>query len=210
MSAETVGPVVPGTPDHPGIAGEAALNAQAPSSDGMGMLVSYSPIAIAQRAGGIRKNLDRTTIMGVISLIITVALYLYFKPETTSVFFWLLIASAAYTVANIIVKFVQLKRARKSTAQVPLGPAFQIDDHGLVLSTRPEGERIDWEQVTSIKGTNKIVNPGPRLEIHWDENRSWSVPIIVLDASPSAVDSALRAFSLGRFGLDLSSVDDIW
>ncbi|WP_341728082.1 hypothetical protein [Brooklawnia sp.] len=207
MSAAPVGPRYPVPSEYPGAA--ATPQVSRPPTEA-GMLVSYSPVAMAKRAAGIRKNLDRSTVGGVISLVITGVIYYFARPETTSAFFWLLVGNAVYTVVRIIVKFVKLKRARRATAQVPLGPAFQIDDQGLVASTVPEGERIGWEQVTSIAGVNKMLSPGPRLEFRWDADRSWSVPIIVLDSSPSSIDSALRAFSLGRFGLDLSSVDDIW
>lgn len=209
MSPATTGPDYPVQPVHPD-SGAVPTRPSPGVQPDAGMLVSYSPVAMAQRAAGIRKRLDRTTIMGVISLLITGAFYFFIRPEPSSAFFWLLIASAVYTVTNIIVKFVQLKRASKATAQVPLGPAFQIDDDGLVASTVPEGERIGWDRITSIAGLDKLFSPGPRLEVRWDQDRSWSVPIIVLDAPPSSIDSALRAFSLGRFGLDLSSVDDIW
>ena len=65
------------------------------------------------------------------------------------------------------------------------------------------------DPVRQIAGRNRHLAPGPVLEVSWPD-RSWTVPIIALDAPPSVIDSALRAFSLGRFGLDLSSVDDIW
>lgn len=206
MSAAPVGSGDPTPPGYP----EVSVPRAVPTPVDVGMLVSYSPVAMAKRAAGIRKRLDRTAIVSIFSLLITGAFYYFFRPEPTTVFFWLLVANAVYTVTRVIVLFVQLKRARKATAQVPLGPAFQIDDEGLVASTVPEGERIGWEQVVSVAGVNKVFSPGPRIEIRWDTDRSWSVPIIVLDAPVSSIDSALRAFSLGRFGLDLSSVDDIW
>lgn len=185
-------------------------DAQAVPPTGGGMLVSYSPVAMAQRAAGIRALLIRSTIGLVISVVISGLWYYFFRPEPTSFLFWLLVGSVGYSLARVVVQFVQLRRARKTTGQIPLGPAFQIDNHGLVLSTVPAGERIGWAQVRLVKGCNRFFNPGPRLEFSWDPDRNWSVPIIVLDAPPSVIDSALRAFSLGRFGFDLSSVDDIW
>lgn len=177
---------------------------------GGGMLVSYSPVAMAQRAARFRGLLLRQWLGVAISALISVAWWYLFRPEPYSLLFWLLIASVAWSLARVISTIVKLRRARRTTSQVPLGPAFQIDNHGVVLSTVPEGDRIGWPDVRLVKGRNKLFNPGPRLEFAWQPDRSWSVPIIVLDSPPSVIDSALRAFSLGRFGLDLSAVDDIW
>lgn len=175
-----------------------------------GMLVSYSPVAMAKRAAGIRKMLNRITVSGLISIVISVALFYLFEVQVGSFFFWVLALSAVYSVVRIIVSFVKLKRARKATADVVMGPAFQIDEQGMLLSTTAQGERISWDRIRSVAGVNKLTNPGPRLKIQWDEDRSWSVPIIILDSTPSLLDSAFRAFSLGRFGLDLSAVDELW
>ncbi|MGB3955984.1 MAG: hypothetical protein WBL05_12000 [Brooklawnia sp.] len=175
-----------------------------------GMMVSYSPVAMAQRAARLRSLLFRQWLGVVISAVISVVWWLIFKPEPDSLLFWLLIAAVAWSLGRVLTTIVKLRRARKTTARVPLGPAFQIDNQGLVLSTVPEGERVDWSQVSRIQGRNKVFNPGPRLEFAWGPDRAWSVPIIVLDAPPGVIDSALRAFSLGRFGLDLSKVDEIW
>ena len=175
-----------------------------------GMMVSYSPVAMAQRAARFRSLLFRQWLGVAISLAISVVWWLIFSHELYSLLFWLLIFSVAWSLLRVLITIVKLRRARKTTSQVPLGPAFQIDNDGLVLSTVPEGERVGWPDVRLIKGRNKFFNPGPRIEFAWGSDRTWSVAIIVLDAAPSVIDSALRAFSLGRFGLDLSAVDEIW
>jgi len=180
----------------------------APTSGGM--LVSYSPVAIAQRAARFRSTLNRRTISLVISAVFSGVLWFFYRPGPATLFFWLLVGAVAYSLAQVIKLFVQLKWARKTTSQVPLGPAFQVDSLGIVLSTVPEGERVGWPDVSVVTGRNKSINPGPRLEFRWGSERSWSVPMIVLDVPPSAIDSALRAYSRGRFGLDLSAVDDVW
>ena len=186
------------------------LLAESDSPAAGGMLVSYSPVAMAQRAARFRALLFRQWLGVAISVVISVVWWLIFSPELYSLLFWLLIASVAWSLLRVLATIVKLRRARKTTSQVPLGPAFQIDNHGLVLSTVPEGERVGWPEVRLIKGRNKFFNPGPQIEFAWGNNRTWSVAIIVLDAAPGVIDSALRAFSLGRFGLDLSSVDEIW
>lgn len=175
-----------------------------------GMLVSYSPVAMAQRAARFRSALNRQTISLVISVVISGGLWFFYRPGPKTLFFWLLVASVAYSLAQVVKRFVQLKWARKTTSQVPWGPAFQVDSFGVVLSSVPQGERVPWSEVSAIAGLNKAINPGPRLEFRWGQGRSWSVPLIVLDVPPSAMDSGLRAYSRGRFGLDLSAVDDIW
>lgn len=182
----------------------------APAAGGGGMLVSYTPVAMAQRTARLGRALIKRAIMSVISLVITIVFFVIFKPEPKEIVFWLLIFSAVMSVGQLVWSIVQRYQARKATSRIPLGPAFQIDNQGLVLATVPEGERIGWPEIRLVKGRNRRFDPGPRLEFGWEEGKQWSVPIIALDAPPVVLDSALRAFSLGRFGLDLSSVDDIW
>ena len=185
------------------------LDALDPAPGG-GMLVSHSPVAMAQRAAGFRSLLFRQWMGVAVSLGISAVWWLLFKPPQGSFLFWLLVASVGLSLARVLTTIVKLRRARRTTAQVPMGPAFQIDNRGVVLASVPSGQRVNWPDVRQVAGRNALFNPGPRLEFRWEVDQSWSVPIIVLDASPSTIDSALRAFSQGRFGLDLSRVDKIW
>lgn len=209
---------VPNYQQPPGPAGEAtfapppaagarpAVLTQAPS----GMMVSYTAEPLANRAAMLRSAMRRRIFSVVLSAIISVVYFLIFRPEVGSFFFWLLLGSVIYSVLLLVWSIVQVVWTRKLIGKVPLGPAFQIDNHGVVISSNPLGERLDWSQVRLIKGRNRIFNPGPQLQFGHGENTVWSVPIIMLDAAPQAIDSALRAFSRGRFGFDLSSVDEIW
>ena len=180
-----------------------------PLPDGGGMLVSFSPVALAQRTAKLLRQVWFRVFGLVLSVVISVVWYVLVAPERDSILFWLLIASVVLSLGRLVFAIVQQRLARRATSRIPLGPAFQIDNQGVVLSTIAEGERLDWAQVRQIAGRNRHLAPGPVLEVSWPD-RSWTVPIIALDAPPSVIDSALRAFSLGRFGLDLSSVDDIW
>ena len=144
-----------------------------------GMMVSYSPVAMAQRAARFRSLLFRQWLGVAISLAISVVWWLIFSPELYSLLFWLLIFSVAWSLLRVLITIVKLRRARKTTSQVPLGPAFQIDNDGLVLSTVPEGERVGWPDVRLIKERH----PGETLPVcyylysfegaltdqHWDE-----------------------------------------
>lgn len=185
------------------------LQAQSVADIGSGMLINYSPVALAQRTTQLMRQVWLRLVGLVISALISGFWYWYAEPRLDSPIFWLLIGTVVVSLVRLVMAIVQQRLARRSTSRVPLGPAFQIDNHGVVLATSPEGERLGWADVQAIAGRNKRFAPGPMLEFEWGERR-WSVPIIALDARPAVVDSALRAFSLGRFGLDLSRVDDIW
>lgn len=202
MTESTVAAGQPGLPTQ-------TLPSSGPAPGG-GMLVGYTPVAMTKRAAMIRKLMFRQWLGVGISLLISVVWWLIFRPEVDSLLFWLLIASVALSLARVVITGVRLWRARRTIGRIPLGPAFQIDNHGVVLATVGTGERIGWPDIRVVKGRGKLFNPGPRLEFGWQPDGHWSVPIIQLDAAPKSIDSALRAFSLGRFGLDLSAVDDIW
>lgn len=174
------------------------------------MLVSYTPVAMARRVAMLRSLMLRQWLGVGISLLISVVWWFIFRPEIYSLLFWLLIGSVGLSLIRVLLSIVRLWRARRTASQVPLGPAFQIDNHGIVLASVATGQRIGWPDVRLVKGRDRLFNPGPKLEFAWQEGGRWSVPIIMLDAPPKLIDSALRAFSLGRFGLDLSAVGDIW
>lgn len=194
----------------PGPVALAQVQPQLSPSAPSGMLVSYTAEPLAKRAAGLKQAMIKRIISLVFSVIITIVWWILFDPVVGSFLFWLLIGSVVYSAGLLGWAIAQLVWTRKTAAKVPLGPAFQIDTRGVVVSSNPLGERLSWPQVRVVKGRNKNFNPGPKLEFAWDAERVWQVPIVMLDAPPSQIDSALRAFSLGRFGLDLSSVDEIW
>lgn len=175
-----------------------------------GFVVNYTPVAMAQRAAKFRAKGRARLISLVIQVLITVALYFWFKPATDDWFFWLLVAGLAYSVLLVVVSFVKMVRSRTATSRVENRPALKVNPAGLVLATSAAGEVVSWEELTSLKGVNKYFNPGPRLAFQWGDGRKWSVPIILLDALPGTIDQAIRAYSRGRFGLDLSAVDELW
>lgn len=174
-----------------------------------GMLVSHSPVAMAKRAGGLRSKLLPNWIRLFISVAISLAWYFWQRPGWGDLLLWLLILSVAVSVTRVATNIVQLRRARIATSRIPLGPAFKIEPDGMVLATTPEGQKVAWEQIAEVHGVDKFFSPGPRFEVVWDGGK-FQVPIIELDAAPSTMDSAIRAYSLGRFGLDLSQVKGLW
>lgn len=175
-----------------------------------GFVVNYTPVAMAQRAANFRAK-GRARLVGLaIQILITVGLYFWFEPATSDWFFWLLAAGVVYSLVLVVVPFVKMRRARTATSRVENQPALKVSPAGLLLATRPEGEMVSWEELTSLKGVNKFFCPGPQLAFCWGDGRRWSVPIILLDALPGTIDQAIRAYSRGRFGLDLSAVDELW
>lgn len=174
-----------------------------------GMLVSHSPVAMAKRAGGLRAKLLPSWLGLIFSVALSVAWYLWQRPTASDLLTWLLVASVVASAVRVVVNIVMLRRARIATSRIPLGPAFKIEPEGMVLATCPGGERVAWERITAVHGVDKFFSPGPRFEVLWDGGR-FEVPIIELDAAPSTIDSAMRAYSRGRFGLDLSGVKALW
>ena len=204
----------PSSSTDPGAFAPATVNAQvtgwaATPSTPTGMLVSHSPVAMAKRAGGLRAKLLPSWVSLVLSVAISVGLYLWQRPALTDLFTWLLVLPVVISTVRVVTNIVMLRRARIATSRIPLGPAFKIEPEGMVLATCPGGERVAWERITAVHGVDKFFSPGPRFEVLWDGGR-FEVPIIELDAAPSTIDSAMRAYSRGRFGLDLSGVKALW
>ena len=120
-----------------------------------GVLVSYTPVALAQRAAALRTVMVRR----IVGLAIGIALLLLFvlsgSVQVGGMWFWVLVVSAIYSAGLTGWAIVQAVWTGNETGKVPLGPAFQIDNRGLVLSTTPLGERIDWPDIRSVRGHMK-------------------------------------------------------
>ncbi|GEM_PF-3104098 len=150
----------------------------------------------------------------VISLGLSVALFFAFKAEVGGVFFWFLVFSASVSVLQLVFHLVRWTRVRSHGRKLQPAPELQIDVLGLVIAKDGDGLRLPWHQVRSVRAKNHPLTPGPNLEICWSPDgqqvEKWQTPVSYLEAQPTQLDSALRSYSRGRFGLDLSRVDRLW
>ncbi len=174
-----------------------------------GFLVAFTPEKMQRRASDMRVKMFVRFFSLLVSLVLTIVFYLIWRPKYDELFFWILVLGLAYSMFSAVLSVATVVRAKNAAKALDVGSAFSIDGAGIRIAARNESGRLPWNQITEISGVNRFFTPGPRLEISWAGGK-WSAPIIFLDVSPATLDGVFRAYSRGRFGLDLSRVDELW
>lgn len=171
-----------------------------------GFSVSFTQKNMAERAADMRSKMNSRLISLAVSIVLTIVFYFIWKPKSDELFFWILIAGLCYSMVMALVSVMKMARARSVSKSIIPGPAFLLDNEGVAF---PSGEKIRFSSIKLVKAVDKRFNPGPNLVFEWQDGRR-SFPIIFLDANPEIIDGILRANSRGRFGMDLSQVDEVW
>ena len=192
----------------------AAQGAANPNAALPGFIIYRSEAALLALDEQLGKRLLFRLLNVIISIGISIGLFFLFKAEVGGVFFWFLVISAALSVLQLLFHLGRWLRARSIGRKVQPTPQLQVDVLGLVLAQDGEALRVPWERVCAVCVKNHFWTPGPKLEVRWlaggDQPQTWRTEMILLDTKATLLDSALRAYSRGRFGLDLSRVDRLW
>ncbi|HSN42939.1 MAG TPA: hypothetical protein VLR88_02650 [Propionibacteriaceae bacterium] len=176
---------------------------------GSDFVASYSPVTMAAKVAKRRSLYRRTLRSAIFSLIISAAFY-YWQRDTlqSSALGWMG-GVYAVVVGVLAAIYLSLWRARRALGRVGQGQAFRLTARGMELGTSETGRRVDWAEIERL-GAEARPGHDPHLVVVMRDSSRWSVPMNFLDALPGTIDSATRAFSGGRHGLDLSRMDSIW
>lgn len=173
-------------------------------------IVGYSPVRAAGRVAKAESLMRRAVLSLVIFLVVSVGLWLWLRGELSTGQILLGFVPAAVVVLGFLVwRWVELRAARKSLQVVPAGEALRIDHHGIHADGSRTPVAFDWTGLSEISVTGRRLGVGPDLTLR-NAQTEWKVPVSYLDTLPGTIDSAIRAYSGGRRGLDLSGMDSIW
>lgn len=173
------------------------------------LIVGFSPVAAAHQVAALRSGLRRRLISGVISLAIWGALLWWQQNLFGDKWWWWLVISAAITIAIVVVMVVRLVLANRRLGRIGQGEAFRIGREGLLVD--PAAPRLlAWNDITAVKAAGGSADAGAKLVVEHGNGPSYEVPLMCLDTMPGTLDGALRAYSAGRKGLDVSKLDSIW
>ena len=120
----------------------------------------------------------------------------------------LMVIWAVPTLVRIVVTVIFLRRAKRDIASLEQGTALYIDGTGVEF-VHPERVRASWAEITALKISGRSWGPGPRLRLEVSGREVASIPISFLDVLPGTIDSAVRARSMGRIGVDVSDMDQL-
>lgn len=169
-------------------------------------IVGYSPVETAGRVARSRSKLKGNFIS--LGLLVVLGVVLWFtSPSANRLQYVLTSLTIGFViwVGYLVWRLISLSRARKDLGLVPSGEAFRINHEG--ITTVHPAETIPWPQIVEVRAAGHQRGAGPDLEVvHSGGN--WTVPLSFLDSMPGSIDSAMRAYSGGRRGLNLSALDN--
>lgn len=169
--------------------------------------VGLTPLPTAARVARQRSALRLRIISAFISLALLIGILVFLNPGWPT---GLVIGFAAIWVAStatwMTITIVGLHRAKKDLASISHGDAFHIDAAGIEF-IHPERVRASWGDINALRITGNSLGAGPSLVMEATGERRVRIPLSFVDASPSAIDSATSARSLGRVRVDVSGMD---
>lgn len=192
------------------------------------MVVAFNPVPAAGRvarhqATRLRLALEALVVVVVGALIWAVSR----KSFNVGTLLGMLLSWLVLFLILFVIQSLRLRSARKALLTIDEGTALRIDPAGVAVrrslrDTRgsragfsdvatdprePELDLVAWDGVSRLAVLGTSMGAGPVLRVEDDAGHRWEVALSWLDALPGTIDSAVRAWSGGRQGLDASALD---
>lgn len=172
--------------------------------------VGLTPMPTAARVTKARAALKWRIISTVISAAIMGGFLYFFGKDLSRT--WLTVIVVMWVVSTVfwmLVAILGLRNAKRDLASIPEGVAFLLDHRGVEF-VWPTEARVPWVDVSALKLGGRHVGRGHNVVLEAGGKEVAKVPLGFLDATPDVIDSATRAYSLGRIPLDLKALDRVF
>jgi len=151
-----------------------------------------------------RKFVSRVISLG-ITLAIMVGIYLWQRDQFSYSAPWVIYGivlgiSAAFGVFS----FLAWRQAKKILTAMGQGIALRLGRPGVEIA----GGYVPWSDLGSLAVTKGKLGHGPQFTVTRTDGHSLSVPLDQLEVYPATLDSTARAYSGGRFGVDLAALEN--
>lgn len=170
------------------------------------LVVPYDPAPAAARVQRWRRLLRSRLISLGISVVLLIFIFIWQRDRLTAnpvgtvlVYGVVLIAGLAWAVFC----WVALRRSQRSVAVGGQGVALRVTRAGVEVA----GRALGWGQLAALTTARGRWPSGPVLRAVSTDGSYVEVPMEALPVLPASLDSTVRAYSGGRHGLDLSSLD---
>ncbi len=110
----------------------------------------------------------------------------------------------AVAVATVVLTYLLYRRSLRPLATLGQGVALRIDRHGVELA----GQGVGWAEVAELAVRRSGWGFSPDFELLRRDQTSLRLPLDQIGALPATVDTAARAYSGGRHGVDLNALDN--
>lgn len=169
------------------------------------LLVPYDPGPLTEKVAR-RKALVRSRIISlVITVVVLILIYLWQRDSLQGTGFVVVYGVVlGIPVIWLGVELIMYGRARAAVRTLAPGIAIRVGPPGIQVA----GLAAPWSQVASVAAVKPGVGKGPVLQLRLVDGRQAAVPFEQITVFPATVDSAVRAFSASRHGVDLSALDN--
>lgn len=194
-----------------------------------GFVSQFTPMQLANQVAQMGSQLRRTVLRALFGGAIWTAIWWWQRANWGSP--WWLLLGWSVSLVMLAVTLVQMILARRALARIVTGEALRATADGLVLHQLDHSRReLPWQLVQAVRLEGHDFAVGPKIKVtvarehaelvgaparRWWQRRTapavvWQMPLYYLDALPGTIDGALRAFSQGSHGLDVTGLDSFW
>lgn len=169
------------------------------------LALPYDATAPLQRvARRKRKFVSRVISLG-ITIAIMVGLYFWQRDQFSYSAPWVLYGVVlGISVGFGVFSFLAWRQAKQILAAMGQGLALRLGRPGVEIA----GAYLGWSELGALAVTKGKVGHGPQFTVSRADGYSLSVPLDQLDVYPATLDSTARAYSGGRFGVDLAALEN--
>lgn len=171
------------------------------------LTLPYDPSELLGRVAKRRAQVRSRIISLGITVVILVAIYFWRRKELQEAgagffaVYGLVLGVSLAWLATVLILFL---RARKALRAVGQGIALRIGRPGVELA----GTYASWPEIASLSVTKAKLGRSPALQLKLADGRETRVGLDQVSVFPATLDTAARAFSGGRHGVDLSALEN--
>lgn len=169
------------------------------------LALPFDPTAAQVRVRRRRKRFVSRVISLVITLAIMIGIYVWQRDQFSYAALWIIYGIAlAISLGFLTYSLIAWLQAKRILASVGQGLALRIGRPGVEIV----GGYVPWAELGSLAVTRGKLGHGPQFTVTRSDGHSLSVPLDQLDVYPATLDSTARAYSGGRFGVDLTALEN--
>lgn len=169
------------------------------------LALPYDASAPVQRVAKRKKRFVSRVVSLVLTLAIMVGIYFWQREQFAGSAPWVLYGIViGISLAFLLAAFLAWRQATRIRAALGQGLALRLGRPGVEIA----GAYVSWDDLKSLAVTKGKLGHGPQLTVTRTDGYSLSVPLDQLDVYPATLDSTARAYSGGRFGVDLAALEN--
>ena len=169
------------------------------------LVLAYDPSVARQRLRRRRRRFVSRIVSLAITIGLMIAIYAWRPEQFAGASLWLVYGFVfAISLGFAVIALLGWLQARRIVAGLGQGIALRIGRPGVELA----GTYVPWGELGSLAVRKGKFGHGPQFTVTRVDGSRLAVPLDQLEVFPATLDSTARAYSRGRFGVDLAALDN--